>query len=974
MATTKDHWFLFDFFCRVRSEIGIDLSIDQYLDFGKTLTQFYDGTSLSKLLEMCKILWLMKPEIHSTKLFEVIFYEEVIKELKLLEGLGEENDLSSEAGFLSENLEDRLETKRPENKKNESVEKGVGKINRNQPKPKKISAWLNLRDFPSGSDSGTGSLEHIDHFSDYEFIFSDLKLPIRARDFQQNWQYLRGKLKQKKSYEIDIPATVTLYAKHCVIVKPIQQKEKTQHLNIVMLIDQYGSMTPYISFYEQIVKNIRQAIPNADTSVNTYYFHNYPSDVVFARPGLYEPIKINSIFQSQQMRSADLLLIVSDAGALNKELSSMRIHNMYELRELCLERNSKCKILWFNPLPASRLMNSSSSKILASIYTMISADEHSWKKLPNLLRSVSNRVSSQFEMAVKIYKDETACDIPLLNYQILSNSEQLTAQVKFFMENEVKRSPRLFWFVAHAAFFPILTPNLLHKIWLNFQEDVKEKTELIEIADILKSTLCRPIANNIYQIHPLIREIFLSPLIKAERFGPSRLRELALFLKQYDLRFGNSEFYSSSLRTAIKMTYWSELNPDLFGRRIKQMFEENNHRVDSIPELDKFRPILSTHSNFGESGSKIGVIGSLAQFSSYEQNGIQEEAMKSFQTIKDHFSTLEEKDGVYVYLDQRYYELLKPDVQILKSLLNLDYKNALTELAALTKGYDKLPVLYGKVFLELLYLFGHTKNEKIFGDLREMINHFYQDVIIDPIDSSRIDASIKKIDLQLFEKLQTRYFPNMIPVPGGQPNKGSARQKREPAPIINFSIAETPTTWWQYSVFLMANNKKLPELTEWHRQGNHPAVMIGWEDARDYTSWLNRNELGSNRYYLPWESEWVLAAKSGGEEEYTYAGSNKLDEVGWFKENSSILGEKGEVLARQTQRVKLKRSNKLGLYDMSGNVWEWCRDDAFGSKQKVVKGGAWLSKANECAIDHKNSKEVYAMHYAIGFRVIKNLD
>jgi len=221
--------------------------------------------------------------------------------------------------------------------------------------------------------------------------------------------------------------------------------------------------------------------------------------------------------------------------------------------------------------------------------------------------------------------------------------------------------------------------------------------------------------------------------------------------------------------------------------------------------------------------------------------------------------------------------------------------------------------------------------------------------------------------------------PEMVLVAGGTFIMGSNSELMNAQPahtvtLSSFKISKYEVTVARYREFCLATGHEMGDAPPWGWNDNFPMVYVTYDDANAYCSWLSTKE--GVTYRLPTEAEWEFAARGGNSSKgYEYSGSNNPDEAGWNYENS------GEV----PHAIGLKAPNEFGIYDMSGNVWEWCLDwygeysgtaqtDPPGSasgQTRVLRGGCYGYPAFDSHVTSRYGSDTsFSGTPYYGFRVV----
>ncbi len=293
----------------------------------------------------------------------------------------------------------------------------------------------------------------------------------------------------------------------------------------------------------------------------------------------------------------------------------------------------------------------------------------------------------------------------------------------------------------------------------------------------------------------------------------------------------------------------------------------------------------------------------------------------------------------------------------------------------------------------------------------------------EPAQKAQLLRQIRQqIDSQRNSRLLSRYLPTRFgSIPSGTlvlggDNRDKAKGNCQ-AMINHFSLGVNEVTFYEYDLFCTATNRSKPSDNGWGR-GQRPVIDIDWYDAVEYCNWRSRQEglqemykidkgsasdtrnwpvtcnWSANGYRLPTEAEWEFAA-GNGEKHNQFSWGN---EIPIDQKNGNLADEVAktkfpdwEIFKRYTDGFAYTapsgsyQPNDFDLYDMTGNVWEWCWDSydknycnnnnnpsKSSGADRVLRGGSWGSFPKDCAVSSRFHNKPDTRNFSIGFRLAKN--
>lgn len=324
--------------------------------------------------------------------------------------------------------------------------------------------------------------------------------------------------------------------------------------------------------------------------------------------------------------------------------------------------------------------------------------------------------------------------------------------------------------------------------------------------------------------------------------------------------------------------------------------------------------------------------------------------------VKEEIKALE-KDGLQLYADQ---QRVLDEIIAKKKLIGevnqtcpvCGTSNEIRALYCPTCGWTYVPFQSKKM------------DEKRLATAKKLwASRGKSDVVIEEIPSHTLPQPIMEL------------IHDMVRVEGGTFTMGGTREQGEDAfedespthkvTLSTYSIGRYPVTQDQWEAVMGSNPS--------HFKGEKlPVESVSWFDCQDFAQKLS--EMTGRRFRLPTEAEWEYAARGGKKgKRYKYSGGNILNQVGWYNENSGGV----------SHEVGKKSPNELGIYDMSGNIWEWVQDwkgdyskeDQINPKgpetgiERVCRGGGWNRENDRARVSYRGDDQATLRYCSLGLRI-----
>ena len=557
----------------------------------------------------------------------------------------------------------------------------------------------------------------------------------------------------------------------------------------------------------------------------------------------------------------------------------------------------------------------------------------------------------------------------------------------------------------HAAFPLTLTSDLLYCLRENFVPDVP----WYAIADVLLSGLCQPIGYDLYEIEGKTRNRLLSNL--CNEFGEQRLKELANFMSDYiaSRLLVNDNHRALVFGERPQWTALAYISQD--KREVINAIEQELQRLTASTdgkERIKWAALVESYADLlSEKGFQPLLLEWAQQ--TFDNQPIQDEGTKLAAAMGVTLLSLKFTVAIITLEDEQTEELEPFDFEVVTvdthgQVIKREKQQAFYFLELLGNdnrvGFDKSEKLKEKLNLS-------EEKDKLTKVIQELSQNLtYQQTTIDEQKThfniikineriSEIDETLKNLPLQ---QAQLKLIGlEMVAIPGGTFMMGSPPEELEhqdnespqhSVTVQPFFMGKYQVTQaqWRFVAQLPQVNRELEQDPSHFKGDNRPVEFVSWEDAVEFCDRLS--QYTGRTYRLPSEAEWEYACRAGTTRPFHFGETITADLANYNGNYTYGQGPKGVYREETTEVGSFGVANNFGLYDMHGNVWEWCQDDWHNnyegaptdgsvwldneesSNRKLLRGGSWPYDPVDCRSACRYYDNLDHNHYGIGFRVV----
>ncbi|MDZ8226516.1 hypothetical protein [Nostoc sp. ChiVER01] len=333
---------LLDIFNNLRSRHGLPLGVEEYLVVVRSLEAGFGISDRQELEQLCCMLWAKSEE--ENRLIRRLF-EQMWKQIEShpvnFDSPTQKNsqnsiDQTPSSTDTPNSISHSFTQKNSQISEEPSIDEPLPDLETTPTiTPEPVQAVQAMR-----SSRGDRELKRPRYMLLTEYF------PVTKRQMKQCWRYLRRPVRQGVATELDVEATVAKIGREGILLQPVMMPPRTNRTDLVLLIDQEGSMVPFHDLSRQLVETAQRG--GRLRTTNVFYFHDYPDEYLYRHPAMLDAKAVSEVLEEIGERAA--VLIISDAGAARGNFDQERVDNTKAWIEQL--QQSVRYFAWLNPMPS----------------------------------------------------------------------------------------------------------------------------------------------------------------------------------------------------------------------------------------------------------------------------------------------------------------------------------------------------------------------------------------------------------------------------------------------------------------------------------------------------------------------------------------------------------------------------------------------------------------------------------------------